>query len=632
MMGLLDQFINKSRARGEGDPLSPSDQVDTDKHRAAKIRKRYRSGVSYKQGRRLYEDWAEYDKFWESDQWPEATPDTEDFPRPVTNHFASIIEQKVAGLTYEMPEIYFEPVEGQPDIELGGIESADMEAAELLSLVAEKQAEKLDLEDLIERGVRDAAILGNGIWFFPWDNTIIGGGPNSRYVGDIAGYVIDPVDIFPGDPTNPDIQGQPWIILAERRPLSEVKEFYRSYAPEIVDLLQQEHQTSDTQVYDHQKVEQDETSYIDVLHHFWKETKDVRKSINLSIEGGVGSAAEAAEAAEELVTTETILNYEVECQGYLLREEERFYEHGLYPFVSFCWYPRRKSFWGKPESKDIIAAQKEENRLAGVSLLSAYMAGLPDEIFKPQYIEENDLEGTVGGRRIKDSTPGSEWSLKYLEPPTPAAHIPQLRESLTAGMKETSGVHEAWTGKAPSADLNASAIIALQEAAGVKIRGIQRRLGKAVKEMGELWLAHWKEFYTEPRLLRKVGPKNQVGFVWFTVTDYKDMAFDVEVEAGLASPFSKTLNMANLDKLLELQLINPEEYLEMMPADIMPQAKRIIAQREADLQEGMPMVVRQATEAVIQQVMAILTGAQQQAQMQQQQVPIMPQQPAMPQY
>jgi len=628
-MGLLDQFINKSRARGEGDPLSPSDQVDTDKHRAAKIRKRYRSGVSYKQGRRLYEDWAEYDKFWESDQWPEATPDTEDFPRPVTNHFASIIEQKVAGLTYEMPEIYFEPVEGQPDIELGGIESADMEAAELLSLVAEKQAEKLDLEDLIERGVRDAAILGNGIWFFPWDNTSIGGGLNSRYVGDIAGYVIDPVDIFPGDPTNPDIQGQPWIILAERRPLSEVKEFYRSYAPEIVDLLQQEHQTSDTQVYDHQKVEQDETSYIDVLHHFWKETKDVRKPINLSMEGGVEGAVEAA---EELVTTETILNYEVECQGYLLREEERFYEHGLYPFVSFCWYPRRKSFWGKPESKDIIAAQKEENRLAGVSLLSAYMAGLPDEIFKPQYIEENDLEGTVGGRRIKDSTPGSEWSLKYLEPPTPAAHIPQLRESLTAGMKETSGVHEAWTGKAPSADLNASAIIALQEAAGVKIRGIQRRLVKAVKEMGELWLAHWKEFYTEPRLLRKVGPKNQIGFVWFTATDYKDMAFDVKVEAGSASPFSKTLNMANLDKLLELQLINPEEYLEMMPADIMPQAKRIVAQREADLQEGMPMIVQQATEAVIQQVMAILTGAQQQAQMQQQQVPIMPQQPAMPQY
>jgi len=614
---------NTNKRKGRDGPLSYPSQSDTDKHKAEKIRRRYRSGVSYKQGQGLYEEWAEYERFWNADHWPRATVDTEDFPRPVVNTFASIIEQKVAGLTYELPKIYFEPVEGDPDIEKGGIESADLQAAEILSIVAETQAEKLDLEDLLDQGIRNAATLCNGIWFFPWDNTIIGGGPNSRYVGDIAGYVIDPVDFFPGDPTNPDIQSQPWIILAERRPLSEVKDFYRSYAPEVVDLLQPEQQTSDTQVYDHQKVEQDETSYVDVLHHFWKETKEVKKVISLGveIEGEAGGAE--IEETQEITTTETVLNYEVECQGFLLREEKRFYEHGLYPFVSFPWMPKRKSFWGKPEAKDIIAAQKEVNRLSGISLLSAYMAGLPDEVYKPEHIDENDLEGTVGGRRIKDNTPGQAWSIKYLDPPTPAGHIPQLIESIEAGMKETSGVHEAWSGKAPSADLNASAIIALQEAAGIRIRGIRRRLVKAIKEMGELWLAHWKEFYTEPRLYRKVGPNNQVGFIWFTATDYKDMQFDVKVQAGTASPFSKSLAMANLDKLLEMQLITPDEYLDMIPNDIMPQAKRILAKRESDLKEGLPLIVQTviqtATEAVIRQVMALITQAQPQ-----------PQQPAQP--
>src|SRR5690606_26133183 len=102
--------------------------------KAEKIRRRYRSGVSYKQGQGFYEEWAEYERFWNADHWPEATPDTEDFPRPVVNTFASIIEQKVAGLTYELPKIYFEPVEGDPDIEKGGIESADLQAAEILSI------------------------------------------------------------------------------------------------------------------------------------------------------------------------------------------------------------------------------------------------------------------------------------------------------------------------------------------------------------------------------------------------------------------------------------------------------------------------------------------------------------------
>jgi hypothetical protein len=605
---------NTNKRKDKDSPLSYPSQSDTDKHKAEKIRRRYRSGVSYKQGQRLYEEWAEYERFWNADHWPEVTPDTEDFPRPVINRFTSNIEQKVAGLTYELPEIYFEPVEGDPDIEKGGIQSADLQAAEILSIVAEAQAEKLELEDLLGQGVRNAATLGNGIWFFPWDNTIIGGGPNSRYVGDIAGYVIDPVDFFPGDPTNPDIQSQPWIILAERRPLSEVKDFYRVYAPDVVDLLQPEQQTSDTQIYDHQKVEQDETSYVDVLHHFWKETREIRKVISLGveIEGEAGGAG--LEETKEVITYETVLNYEVECQNFLLREEERFYEHGLYPFVSFRWYPKRKSFWGKPESKDIIAAQKEVNRLLGISLLSAYMAGLPDEVYKPEHIDENDLEGTVGGRRIKDNSPGQFWSIKYLEPPTPAGHIPELKQSIETGMNEVSGVHEAWSGKAPSADLNASAIIALQEAAGVRIRDVQRRLTKAIREMGELWLAYWKEFYTEPRLYRKVGPNNQVGFIWFTATDYKDMQFDVKVQAGTASPFSKTLSMANLDKLLEMRLITPEEYLDMIPNDIMPQAKRILAKRESDLKEGMPLIVQTATEAVIRQVMALITQGQGQQQ------------------
>jgi len=595
-----------AKTKTKDGPLSLPTQAETDKHKADKIKRRYRSGVNYKQSQRLYEEWAEYERFWDADQWPAATRDTEDFPRPVTNHFASIIEQKVAGLTYELPEIYYEPVEANPDIERGGIESADVEGSEVLSLCAERQSEKLNMDELLELGARDAALLGSGIWFFPWDNTIVGGGPNSRYIGDIAGYVIDPVDFFPGDPTNSDIQSQPWLILAERRPLSDVKDFYRSYVPDVVDLIQHDRQTSDTQVYDHQRIEQDETEYVNVLHHFWKETKEVKKSISLGIE----TEEIEAEETEEITTHETILCYEVECQGYLLREEKEFYKHGLYPFVAFQWNPKRKSFWGKSESKDIIAAQKESNRLSGISLLSAYMAGLPDEVYKPNSIDENDLAGTVGGRRIKDMTQGNAWGIKYLQPPTPAGHIPQLKDNMTAGMKETTGVHEAWSGKAPSADLNASAIIALQEAAGVRIRSIQKRLVSAVKEMGRLWLAHWKEFYTEPRLLRKIGPNNEIGFIWFSAMDYKEMEFDVKVQAGVASPYAKTLSIANMDKMLQMQIITPEEYMQHIPADVMPQAKRILAQRNKDLQEGMPQIVQVATEAVIKQVLAVISGQQ----------------------
>jgi len=611
-------------------PLASQQQQDTDKKLADKIRKRYRSGVSFKQSQNFYEDWAEYERFWNSSQWPNPTPDTEDMPRPVTNYFASIIEQKVAALTYELPEIYFEPVEKNPDEE-EGIESLDVQAAELLSMAAEHQAEKIDLEELLDGGVRSGGLLGNGIWFFPWDNTIIGGGQKSRYVGDITGYIIDPADFFPGDPTNPDMQAQPWIILAERRPLEEVKTFYNQHAPGIVELLEEERQRSDTQVYDYQKTEQDETGYVDVLHMFWKETEEVNTPMSEIVSGEPkGSAADHEEDDEGIILYETTLNYAVECQGYVLREEENFYEHALYPFVTFQWYPKRKSFWGKSESTDIIASQKESNRLSGISLLSAYIAGLPDLVYNPDWINEDDLTSSAGGRMIKDRSQAGVGNINYLRPPTPARHIPQMKEDLTAGMKETSGVHEAWSGKAPSADLNASAIIALQEAAGVRIRGIQRRLASALKEMGRIWLAHWKEFYAEPRLLRKAGPGNETGFEWFTGTDYKEMQFDVRIQAGTASPFSKTLAMTTLKELLEMQLITPEEYFELMPADVLPQAQKILQMREEEKrrqQERQEEILREEIQNMLLEGTPGQQSAPGQEPMPQQPMPQQPQQP-----
>jgi hypothetical protein len=632
----------KNKDTGHPAALTFPDQTAEDKLLAQKIKKRFTAGVSHKQSLGLYEDWAEYERFWNSDQWPDSTPDTRDLPRPVTNHFASIIEQKVAGLTYEEPEIYFEPVglsqpvpkheiiypaameenSGaappgmMPEISglpgLPAIESQSqgapllvtenrvdqeriqrgeqsIDAADLLSHIAKHQATKIEFTDLLDTGVRTAALLGTAIWYMPWDNTIIGGSAaqGTAYIGDIAGYEIDPTNFFPGDPTIRGIQQQPWVILAERRPLEEVREFYREYAPEIVDLLQPEERSSDTQTYDQERVELSETDYIDILHCWWKEKEGYK----------------------------TTLHYAVECQGFLLRHEDGLYKHSYYPFAAFQWYPTRKSFWGKPESADLIANQKEENRLAGISLLAAYGTGMPNARYKPEYVSEEDIPIGPGGGVIPDKSPPGHWGIDYMHPPSPSAHIPQLRETLIAGIKDASGVHEAWSGKAPTGgQLNASAIIALQEAAGIRIRGIQRRLHKAIRDIGEIWLAHWKEFYTEERIFRIVGEDNQTGYVWFKGTDYADMQFDIKVQAGTSSPFSKSVLMANLDKMLEAGVITPDEYLELLPVDIFPKAQQLLQRRkETGGLPGQPeevaaimQVAQQAAQQTVQQEVAAL--------------------------
>ena len=162
---------------------------------------------------------------------------------------------------------------------------------------------------------------------------------------------------------------------------------------------------------------------------------------------------------------------------------------------------------------------------------------------------------------------------------------------MVSGMKDASGVHEAWSGKAPSAQLNASAIIALQEAAGVRIRGIQRRLHRAIREIGMLWLAHWKEHFSEDRLFRIVGEDKSEGFVWFNAVHYKDMKFDVLVKAGAASPYGNALYTAKLDKMFEWGIIAPDEYLEFQRADIFPVAKQVQDRRAKRIRESQMRVL-----------------------------------------
>ena len=138
-----------------------------------------------------------------------------------------------------------------------------------------------------------------------------------------------------------------------------------------------------TQVYDHQKVEQDETSYVNAAP-FWKETRS-QKVINRHGDRGRRGRGGDGET-QEITTTETVLNYE-RVPELSLREEKRFYEWAL-SFVSFRWTPKRKVL-GQAGGEGHYCRTGKRTGFR-YSLLSAYMAGLPDEIYKPEHIDEND--------------------------------------------------------------------------------------------------------------------------------------------------------------------------------------------------------------------------------------------------
>lgn len=584
-------------------PIAPED-----KKKADKIRKYLMAGQNYKAGRDLYNLWAEYQRFWESDQWPQSQDEeTSKFPKPVTNHFSEIIDMKVAGLTYEKPGIYFEPQKGSIkdnfDVPVVPIDPEDVEeeeelsisAAEMLAKMVEDVNEYNDIENVLEEFCRSSALLGNSILYCYWDNSIEGMGEGA-YIGEIGVMEVDIADFYVGDPKEPNIQKQPYVIVTERRPRDQVIEDYEAHS-DMAKFIKQEAPTSRTRIYDHEKVEQDKADYVDVVHYFEKKKVE-----------------DTAEFGDTKLKRHTLMvNYTVVCQDYVLREEEDYAPNKMYPFVNFAWMPRRKSFYGKAESTDLISNQKELNRLQGIALLGAYKTGLPNVRYKKDFVKKEDIPIGPGGNVIEDRTPvGQGWGIEYLQPPTIASYIPLLRDSLSQGMRDTSGVHEAWSGKAPSAHLNASAIMALQEAAGVRIRGIQRRFYSAVRDLGKLYLGYIMQYYTENRLYKVYAKKNIEGKAWFTIDRFKDLHFDVKVTKGSASPYAKTVIASTLESMLEQGVIDGDLYLKMLPPEVFPKVTELLELKEDRAVEQQQMMVEQQKAIVDEIVSQVVEQAREQ--------------------
>ena len=287
---------------------------EDDKKLAQKIKKRHTAGVSYKSAMGYYDEWAEYQRFWDSDQWPAATSETENYPRPVTNHFAEIIEMKTAGLTYELPDIYFERKKGSINqgvkIPVQPInpedESFTITPEELLSVIKDELFYSNNIKAFVQNFTRSSALLGNGIGCSLWDNSIMGIGEGS-FIGDIDTFEVDISSFFFGDVSEPNIQKQPYVTMTERKPRKQVQAEYEQYSNNIA-YLKEETASAHAKTYDYEKISYSEEDSVELIHYWEKNYADYEVEID----------------GETVKRKECQIDYYVVCQEYVIREQKDF--------------------------------------------------------------------------------------------------------------------------------------------------------------------------------------------------------------------------------------------------------------------------------------------------------------------
>lgn len=536
----------------------------------------YEQGVSYKAGlgtRGLYEQNRVNERFMVGDQWHGAQCGND---RPLVRHnvIKRIGDYKMA-VVGAAPLMVAYSAEGVPDTlalresvrqlredRARGITderpmSADEERALVLSAMSDyfrTTAERVGFDALREQALRDAYVSGTGILYTYWDETVQTGlyadtARRQPVRGDIACEVLDIENVYFGDPSCDDIQKQPYIILAQRARVEDIRRMMKANRRPAAEIEQvsadNEH---GYQSGDYGAVEQ----------------KDSRRALLLTklyrVHGDDGDSHIRAVQV---------------CRGVIVRRD---WDIGIrrYPLAKFTWERRKNCIYGESEITYLIPNQIAINRMLTASVWAVMMMGMPmlvvngDIVAQPITNEPGQIIKVFGGASDVQN------AMRYIQPPAFAPAFDNNIASLIANTLTQSGANDSALGDVRPD--NTSAIIAVREAALMPMQTVQNRYYAFVEEIARIWAEFWVTQYGDRSL--KVTDTDGVWYLPFSGKRYRDLLISARVDVGTSTLWGESESIRTLDNLFNRQVIDAVQYLKRLPRGTVPDVSGLIREME----------------------------------------------------
>lgn len=510
---------------------------------ASKIFGEYKETKAYQNAMGFTTDFPEIVRFKEGDQWPAPTKKTKNFPRPVFNITEMFIRNKRAAVTNQDLEISFSPLETDEFNK----ETAE-EGAKAYTDYSKILWENVDQNELNNEFVDDAITVGTGIMHYYWDDSVEGGS-TLKYIGDLAGEIIDVLNIGVAKPREKNIQKQPFVILESHPTLKEVQELAKKegISGYEYDLIKPDNYDAS---YDSDKKAKDDDE-VTVLTKYFK--KD-----------GVVYYSKCTQSVMLIKDRELTPFTEVEYDE--LGEPIERPKITLYPIVVLTYKRRKKSFYGIGEAQDIIPINKLFNQFYGMEALSVIRTGNPNVLAKKGALKQPLTNEP--GQVIEDNYEGGGDGIKFMQPPNFSNEFSKLSGEMFEMARTLTGNTDVSTGEVIGANMPASAIIALQNQAKIPIKEFQSRFFSAMKEVGDIWCQFYKTFYSTARNI-SVENDGKTETQMFRGTDYAGTDFKTKVEVTVSSD-KESLAMSVLENMKAAGDIDKYQYVELAPDSAIP--------------------------------------------------------------
>ena len=364
-------------------------------------------------------------------------------------------------------------------------------------------------------------------------------------------------DVYYGNENDSDIQKQPYIIIKQRRPVSN-----------IIEIAKKE------------EVSEEKIRYII---------------------GDTDSQEEAGEDGKEEVDNMcTLLTkfykkngkvYFSQATKYCEIKENKNTGLTLYPLAHMLWEEKEGDARGEGEVRYLIPNQLEINKTEMRRLISAKNTAYPQkavDITKIQNPSALDKVGSlikVNGQSLDDV----KKAITTINPSQMSSDVEKVMNELIQITRELAGAGDAATGDINPESASGKAILAVQQASQLPITEQTLALKTTLEDLVRIWLDMWKTYATEGLVIDyettdDITGEKETHPVQVPYTVLQALQANVKVDITPKSPYDKFAQELSLENMLKAGYFNSqrlselEVYVELLDDDSsMPKTKLLEA-------------------------------------------------------
>ena len=552
-----------------------------------KIFKEYEAGINFKTAigsRGVYEQAKMNERFYIGDQWHGAACGND---RPLVRHnvIKRIGDYKISMISASPISVNYS-AEGVPNTigikdeikkemqlmsngEASTLFQEEKASDEEINLIMSAMsdyfkttAERLKFDSLKEEALRNAYISGAGVIYTYWDADIMTGlyadeGKTKAIKGDIATEVLDIENVYLGDPNISDIQKQPYIIIAQRKSVKELRE---------------EAKANGVSEYDIEQIKADDNYNYEAGEYGNKESELAKKTVVLT---------KLYKVKENGNTTVKAVKV---CKGVTIRKEWDL-KIRLYPLALFNWERRRNNAYGESEITYLIPNQIAINRMLTSSVWAILMFGMPMMLVNKDVVQ-NDFVNEPG--TIIEATGDVDEirsAISYINPANFSPSFDNNIASLISNTLTQAGANDAALGNMRPD--NMSAIIAVREAATMPLQTVQNRYYQFCEDIARIWAEFWVQKYGKRSI--KMHDDGNTWYMPFDTEKYKDLVVTARIDVGSSTLYGEAQTIATLDALFDRQVIDVLQYIKRLPKGVIPDVTGLIKEMEKANEEAKAM-------------------------------------------